>query len=745
MSSGLVSLATLLVLIRSTLNLAFLLLSTLRRRKMALRFCPVVLVALGLLAGRAAGAAPSVVYVDSTYGTTSASVTFPNSGGSGPYQVGVNAFKTIQAGVDHVADLGTVYVAAGTYAETNLTIQTRLSLLGPNAGKAGNDPTRGAEARVIPGVNDPYDTGIISVETNSIVIDGFLLDGNNPALGAGLPGNGAQLYAAAGVQNGVVDSYLADVSQLRVQNNIIRNVSYDGVYLDRFDYPTTSSAGNYVVSNQFENMWEGVSTYNLHSVIAYNTFTNLNHGISVHGTVNAAPGFTPLIASNTLTIAQWWPSTPEGDVSRAPGIWVNYRKQQAPRLDVIGNVINTPLAPPPGKTIIGLWAMTADETNQVNFINNTVNGAGICTEGFYAIMCTGDNVKLLGGSLNGIAQVGVLADTVDPNYGNGDALVTVSNVTITVSSASAVGVLAVQETSAPGNKAQVTVIGNTSISGGLAGVQVQGTNAAAIVRNNTASITGNSVGIDVDAGKALIENNNLTGNSTAGIRVSNNGIVDAGDCHSANLTGLGSSAGLNNLSGYGFDGFAPWAIQNLGGVTVLAQNNTYGATANDTLAGAVFGAVSFSQAGGTPLICPPALVVQTLNLVPAPAATVAAFQASDGLVADTSGTLSSSDTIVTNSVGHYLVTRTYSLTDICGQTTSCQQSIAVLPLISFLGPSAGHPTLSINGQPGHLYSIQASTDFVHWVNLVTNAAQFSFVDTSSTAFPYRFYRAQILP
>jgi hypothetical protein len=684
------------------------------------------------------------VYVDASYPGTPATVTFPNSGGTGAYMVGSNAFNTIQAAVDHVADTGTVYVAAGVYIETNLSIQTRVTLMGPNAGRAGTDPTRGAEARVVPGVNDPYDTGIISVETNSIVVDGFLLDGNNPALGPGLPGHGAELHAAAGVQNGVVESYLTDVNQIRVQNNIIRNVSYDGVYLDRVDYPT-ASIGNYILRNKFENMWEGVSTYNAHTVIAFNTLTNLNHGIGVHVVTNAAPGFTPVIASNSLTIAQWWPSIPEGELERAPGIWVNYRRHQAPPLEVIGNEIHTPLSAPPGKWIIGLWALRMDDRCQVNFIDNTVNGGGNCTEGFYAAICTGDNVKLLGGSLNNMVGASVLADTADPKYGAGDALVTISNVTVILSSPTAVGVLAVQETSTPVNKAQVTVIGNTSISGGLAGVRVRGTNAAAIVRDNTGSISGASVGIDVDAGKALIENNNLTGNTTAAIRVSNSGVVDAGDCRNGNASGLGSSGGRNNLSGYGFDSFGPWAIQNLGSVAALAHNNFYGASAGDTLGGAFFGPVNFCQSGGTPIRCPPTLVVQDLGQAPGAAETMAGFLADGGLAADTAGTLGARDTVVTNEPGHHFITRTYALTDMCGQTTFCQQSIVELPLISLAGYGSGHPTVCINGRPGQQYTVQASTNLVHWENLFTNAAPYDFVDRSASGCPYRFYRALISP
>ena len=123
---------------------------------------------------------------------------------------------------------------------------------------------------------------------------------------------------------------------------------------------------------------------------------------------------------------------------------------------------------------------------------------------------------------------------------------------------------------ANGSVLRATVTGNTVIDASGLGVFVQGPNAAATVINNTASIIDNQVGIQVDGGRALVENNNLSGNIVAGILATNGAIVDAGDCSGGDVTGLGtgsglngSSAGENNLSGYGFDNAAPWAVEDL--------------------------------------------------------------------------------------------------------------------------------------------------------------------------------------
>src|SRR5205807_379216 len=113
------------------------------------------------------------------------------------------------------------------------------------------------------------------------------------------------------------------------------------------------------------------------------------------------------------------------------------------------------------------------------------------------------------------------------------------------------------------------------------GIQVS--SGTAVSALDCPAITGGSVGVGVDGGKALLERNNLAGNGAAGIRVLNDAIVDAGDCLGSNVTGLGSgtgangsSAGGNQLSGYGFDNAAPWAIENINANvqhSVLAQDD----------------------------------------------------------------------------------------------------------------------------------------------------------------------------
>lgn len=62
------------------------------------------------------------------------------------------------------------------------------------------------------------------------------------------------------------------------------------------------------------------------------------------------------------------------------------------------------------------------------------------------------------------------------------------------------------------------------------------------------------------------------------------------------------------------------------------------------------------------------------------------------------------------------------------------------PLLSG-GRSTNGFALWIDGLPGSIYLVTASTNLVNWVPLATNLSPFAFIDINTTAFPYRFYRA----
>jgi hypothetical protein len=706
-------------------------------------------------------AAPADVYVDVAYRTNGAWVTFPNSGGSGLYCVGSNAFNSIQAGVDHVASAGTVHVAAGLYVE-NVPVRKSLTMLGPNAGRPGDGP-RFAEAMLVPAYNDPENSGIIIVEASHVVIDGFLLDGHNPIpplnFGTGYNANGVQVYAAAGVQNGYYPDLLLDVDHITIQNNIIRNISYDGVYLDRYPFFGTASGWNYVQRNKFENMWEGLLTYAVDAVIANNTITNVTHGLSVHGVCVPAPdGFVPRICSNILTIAQWWPT--EIDVVHAPGIWVNFRRGNASLLSVQTNVIHTPKPAPAGKTIRGLEILTVDEQGKVELVGNIVNGYGNCHEGIYASACwSNDAVTVRGGALNNIKNTAIILRTTDPEWppewpSAVDTFLTVRGVSMQMTPGST-GIHVWQPQSTPTNRAHATVTGNTTIQGASVGIKIQGSKAGATIKGNPDLLRTTGVGIDADGGRGLLEANDLTGCFTAGIIARNNAVIDAGDCTGTNSTGLGtggnaggSSVGLNDLSGYGFDNQAPWAIISLAPATVVARSNTFGGSPSENIALAISGEVEFSQWGGMHVQAPPATTVERLSELPAPSGTFADFLRAGGKASSSSGSVSAKDFVRANEAGGYTVTRVYALKDACGDSATCNQIITVRETactLSVLLTNAGNATVVVDGIRGSRGALLTTTDFLHWVNLGTNTVPFTWRDITPATTRCRFYRVLITP
>ena len=54
-------------------------------------------------------------------------------------------------------------------------------------------------------------------------------------------------------------------------------------------------------------------------------------------------------------------------------------------------------------------------------------------------------------------------------------------------------------------------------------------------------------------------------------------------------------------------------------------------------------------------------------------------------------------------------------------------------------------TLTLIGTPGHRYSILATTNFIGWEPVCTNASPYTFVDTNAGNFQYRFYRGRFVP
>jgi autotransporter-associated beta strand protein len=618
-------------------------------------------------------------YVDAKYAglSTGTAVIWPLNSGTGTHYIGYDTFATIQQGVNAVAAGGTVNVAAGTYSE-EVSISQPLALVGPNATVNPNTGARLPEAVILPDQSDPdiYDQNPvvgINIAASHVSIKGFTVDGYNPGLTTDVFKSGADMFNAA---VGIGD-YNADNS-VTIENNIVKNDAYSGIDFEAPGSTSTPATDIHINCNRVKNMdynaegfGIGITLYhNEYAEITGNCLTNVAIGISPQWVYSANPGGAEcqMISSNTI-------------YASLLGVWLNLVYDSASTFIISNNTSTFILTNGSQLYSPAEWdafELTSIQGVNVLVTNNTVIGTtatvGYNTVGYNVWNTPTPGLVIGGGSLNNVTY-GVWVNDYDGYVSAADALTAATITGITISG-SQTGIYVQDDPQAVGNggyAVQATITGNTLINGASTGVLVQGTTAVVNLFDNTVANVGNAVGVQVDTGKALLQNNNLTGNSVAAIVATNGASVDAGDC-GANLTGLGLSSGGNTLTGY-LSG-SPYAIVN-NASTVDAFGNDFGATAvAPAITNALSGAIAASQSGGLFALPPPAVTVQCPGEIPNSVTTLADFISLGGVVSATAGvTVSPSDSA--HPAANGLVTRTYTLTPACGNGATPVQSITV--------------------------------------------------------------------
>lgn len=490
----------------------------------------------------------------------------------------------IQEGIDLVT-ASIVHVLAGTYVE-QVEVNKSVELLGA---QAGVDPTPmgartndAAETIVLVDVSDPDPNTAPNpvhfyVTVDDVLIDGFLFDGDNPNLTSGEVLNGADLDAEEAIA-----SY-EGVGDITVQNNIIRNTSYTGIdFYNYFD--TSATTNNHITNNRIQNLgafdWGlGILVYNnFYAEISNNAVLDVRVGVQTGNYSKANPGSTASITNNDIT-------------ARRRGIFYNLHYSNATPFDVSNNDIagvDDPGAPM-GAHWAGMLISSQQTAVDAAFNNNDVDGSAVTSLLSAGIEAwntpTTSELTVTGGTISGV-DYGVWVNNFEGYNSNAaNTRLFVENMSI---SASSVGAYVLDSPSnTNGSTVFAKISNNTDITGAATGVLVEGTDASAVLLNNLASITGNTVGVEVDGATALLEKNNLSGNSQIGLLVHDDGLVDAGDVDDANVTGLGAGSGATNGSsiGYnflaGYDGVTSYAVvdENLdaaGNIDVQAEANFWG-------------------------------------------------------------------------------------------------------------------------------------------------------------------------
>ncbi len=493
-----------------------------------------------------------------------------------------NLVGRIQEGIDLVT-ASTVHVLDGEYEE-QVTVYKSVELLGANAGVNPNTAVRGPESIVYVDVSgpDPYAAPYPSqfyVTADNVVIDGFTVDGDNPYISSGIDLNGADLDAEEGIV-----SY-EGVGDITIRNNIVRNTSYTGINFYNYTNGGAATSNNIISNNRIENLgafdWGiGILIYNdFYADITDNVITDVRVGVQTGNYDNANPGATGSISDNDIS-------------ARLRGIFYNLHRTNASPFAVNNNSITGVDDPdlPVDRIWFGMLISSQSDPADADFMNNTIDGSAVTSITSAGIVSwnnpTGAELTIDGGSVTGV-NYGVWVNNFEGYSSDGnDTSLYIEGLSV---NASDVGIYVYDSPdNTNGSSVFAHVSNNTDVMGAsVAGVLVYGADASAVLVNNLASITGNSVGVEVDGGTALLESNNLSGNSLYGLLVQNGGLVDAGDADDNNVTGLGSgsgathgsSIGCNFLAGY--DGSSSFAIvdENLdamGHPDVLAEMNFWG-------------------------------------------------------------------------------------------------------------------------------------------------------------------------
>jgi parallel beta-helix repeat protein len=467
-------------------------------------------------------------------------------------------FCFIQAAID---DPGTVngdilQVSAGQYIE-NVVVHKSVIIQGPNAGISPNTGSRVTEAIVYPA--ESQSDAIFLIEADDVQIDGLTLDGDNTSLVTGWPGtNGADLDVYDGIAAYDPNNILS-VGGLQVKNNIIRNVAYFGV--DNFgwyNYNNHPTSGHLVDDNLFQDLgtygsgvidfWGGgVLIYNdNYTRITNNVMTNVRIGIQTGNFHDANPGdpMYQVIDNNTIQ-------------ARRRGIFYNLHTGGPVSPLTVSNNMITGLSH--GSETVWDGMLLSSLSNAVGqVIDNSIDGTGMTvpSEGF-EVWNVNPNAPVLiqGGSASNV-DVGIFVNNFEGyNSDAGNTSCVIDGVDLTVNLEKGIYIK-----DSPGNTNNATVHalvkGNTEVTTNAStgqGILVEGADASAVIEDNQATITGNSVGILVDQGNAIITGNTIAANEV-GIQFQNTG---TGQANNNNISG-NTSYGVVNTTGTPINATLNW-------------------------------------------------------------------------------------------------------------------------------------------------------------------------------------------
>ena len=509
-------------------------------------------------------AAPGTVYVDEAdpavgwniwtdLGPTGLSYGDTVNNGTVTRLFGVDAFSTfgndpVHSVVGAIAGVntgGTVNVFDGTYFESNIAVNKPVTVDGQSQ----------AYVFVGPGIADTdHANNGFNVTAANVTIQDLTVDGNEDGL---LDGDN---QFRAGIIN------TAGANGMTVQDVTVQNVYRRGIQIS----PVSGllSTGHKIINATVKNLAPDTLTDQHVAIVAFNADVEITGG-----TIDNAP--------HGIQVIQWSAAAP-------------WAKVRGVTLTNVREGIQ--LAGPAANSIIG--GPDAGNNNHITLSSSaTIKDAAISIRSAYGTATIQNNDVTVKGLAAGIVL-----------FGNGDAthptIIDGNQITFGGTGLSlADGIFMSDDGSlfpnGDGNAVAdasnyATISGNT-ISGFATGINLAhdplaSTSVVATISNNTGSIHGNAIGIDVSGGSATISGNDIYDNSTAGIRISggtasidDNNFDGAAD-NATDILLTGGTITGGTLTGNTFAGTLYIDLQTTQDLTALrtvAGTNSYNGAADD--------------------------------------------------------------------------------------------------------------------------------------------------------------------
>ncbi|MEQ1730502.1 MAG: SprB repeat-containing protein, partial [Vicinamibacterales bacterium] len=403
----------------------------------------------------------------------------------------------VQRGVDAAVANDTVHVAAGTYTGA-LTIGTTLTLSGANAGVDPCTGSRGPESVLMPDSGTATLAGttlFVVVTADDVVIDGFEMNGDNPALTSPFTANGANPDADIAISS---ENFPLAGDRLVVRNDVIRNFFQFGIALGSTG--GTARAGT-VEQNRIENIpyWAGVVVYDdYYAGIERNCMVDVWRGVQTNNYYLPKPmGASATIADNVIT-TRTQAIAGDATYTDVTAILVNLHYQNASTWSVTDNTVTNLTPSSAGSTGIEVWSIQSavGVTIEDNDATDFEHGYTLWNNP------TSATITVVGGTVNGGTN-GVVATNYD-SFGDA-ASSSYAIQRVTIQSAASNGIL-VEDSASNGNGSTVSLEAlNNVISGNGTGIRASGAGGDTTLEAHDNSITTSGLAAIANEGTTLAD------------------------------------------------------------------------------------------------------------------------------------------------------------------------------------------------------------------------------------------------